>query len=94
MSSVAQKRSARSPTRPAGSIASLDIGCSKITCMIGRPGASETGSYALLGGGRQQTRGFNGGQITDMEGLERSIRLAVEMRNAKQESRFQASCWA
>ena len=28
--------------------------------------------------GRQQSRGFNGGAITDIEALERSIRLAVE----------------
>jgi cell division protein FtsA len=33
---------------------------------------------AVLGGGRHPTRGFTGGNITDMEGLERSIRLAVE----------------
>lgn len=59
-------------------IASLDIGSSKITCLIGRYDPSSRAGFSFLGGGRQQSRGFNGGSITDMEALERSIRLAVE----------------
>ena len=59
-------------------IASLDIGSSKITCLIGRYDPSSRAGYTFLGGGRQQSRGFNGGSIKDMEALERSIRLAVE----------------
>jgi cell division protein FtsA len=43
-----------------------------------RPDTDNPRRMAILGGGRQQTRGFSGGNITDMEGLERSIRLAVE----------------
>lgn len=59
-------------------IASLDIGSSKVTCLIGRYDPSSKAGFTFLGGGRQQSRGFNGGSIKDMDALERSIRLAVE----------------
>ena len=58
--------------------AALDIGCSKIACLIGRVDPGSRAGFAFMGGGRQQSRGFNGGAITDIEALERSIRLAVE----------------
>jgi cell division protein FtsA len=61
-----------------GTVAALDIGCSKITCLIGRNDGAGPRSFRILGAGRQQSRGFTGGTITDMEGLERAIRLAVE----------------
>ena len=64
--------------RPGEVFAALDIGCSKITCLIARRDLDEPQGYRLLGGGRQQSRGFEAGAITDMEGLERAIRLAVE----------------
>ena len=69
---------ARSGPRPGEVFAALDIGCSKITCLIARRDADEPQGYKLLGGGRQQSRGFLAGAITDMEALERAIRLAVE----------------
>ncbi len=59
-------------------IAALDIGCSKIACLIGRVDPGSRAGFQLMGGGRQQSRGFNGGAITDIEALERSVRLAVE----------------
>ena len=59
-------------------IASLDIGTSKITCLIGRYDPAVRSGFSFLGGGRQQSRGFKDGSITDMEALERSVRLAVE----------------
>ncbi|MAN74515.1 MAG: cell division protein FtsA [Henriciella sp.] len=59
-------------------VASLDIGSSKITCLIGRYDPQARAGFSFLGGGRQQSRGFKDGSITDMEALERSIRLAVE----------------
>lgn len=78
MSELSAKRLARLNGRPSGAVAALDIGCSKTTCLIARPDTDNPRRMAILGGGRQQTRGFSGGNITDMEGLERSIRLAVE----------------
>lgn len=58
-------------------VAALDIGGAKTACLIGQMGAGPHG-FQLLGGGRQRSRGISGGEITDMEALERSIRLAVE----------------
>lgn len=78
MANVQSKRMAAAGTRSIGTVAALDIGCSKITCLIGRNDGSGPRRFQIKGGGRQQSRGFNGGAITDMEGLERSIRLAVE----------------
>lgn len=68
----------RSGPRPGEVFASLDIGCSKITCLIARRDTDDPSKFTLIGGGRQQSRGFEAGAITDMEGLERAIRLAVE----------------
>lgn len=64
--------------RPGGVMAALDIGCSKITCLIARRDTDQPETFKLIGAGRQQSRGFEAGAITDMEGLERAIRLAVE----------------
>ncbi len=78
MSELSSKRLALLNGRPTGIVAALDIGCSKTTCLIARPDTDNPRRMNILGTGRQQTRGFAGGNITDMEGLERSIRLAVE----------------
>jgi cell division protein FtsA len=78
MSELSSKRLALLNGRPTGTVAALDIGCSKTTCLIARPDTDNPRRMTVLGAGRQQTRGFAGGTITDMEGLERSIRLAVE----------------
>jgi hypothetical protein len=78
MANVQSRRSARMGRSHTGTVAALDIGCSKITCLIGRNDGSGPRAFRILGAGRQQSRGFTGGTITDMEGLERSIRLAVE----------------
>lgn len=56
----------------------LDIGCSKVTCLIGHNDGSAPRHFKIHGSGSQPSRGFSGGAITDMDGLERSIRLAVE----------------
>ncbi|MEO0981955.1 MAG: cell division protein FtsA [Pseudomonadota bacterium] len=61
-----------------GIVAALDIGCSKIACLIARQTPDTPGGFEFLGGGRQQSRGFTGGAITDLDGLERAVRLAVE----------------
>lgn len=74
MSSVQHRTKLRAGT---ARLAALDIGCSKVTCFIGHRSDGPHG-FTLTGGGRQQSRGFEQGSITDMEGLERAIRLAVE----------------
>ncbi len=78
MANVQSRRTPRMGRSSTGTVAALDIGCSKITCLIGRNDGSGPRSFRILGAGRQQSRGFTGGTITDMEGLERAIRLAVE----------------
>ncbi len=78
MSSLPQRRAARGLPAQGELAAALDIGASKVTCLIGRVDASKSEGFSLIGGGRQQSRGFTGGAITDMESLERTVRLAVE----------------
>jgi len=58
--------------------AALDIGCSNLACLIARADSRQPGGFAIVAGGRQQSRGFSGGSMTDMDGLERCVRLAVE----------------
>lgn len=78
MSSLAQRRSASPSGQEGRLIAALDIGSSKVTCLVGRIDSRSGACFRLLGGGHQQSRGFTGGSITDMEALERAVRLAVE----------------
>lgn len=78
MATTEQRLKPRQVGKAGTVIASLDIGCSKIACLIGRVDPGSRAGFAFMGGGRQQSRGFNGGSITDIEALERSVRLAVE----------------
>lgn len=59
-------------------IAALDIGSSKVTCLISRRADADEGVPLVAGAGVQQTRGVRSGAAYDLEQLERSIRLAVE----------------
>lgn len=66
-------------TRKIGEIvAALDLGATKIACLIGRTIPPSEGGIELIGNGQQSSRGLKSGVVIDMEGLERSIRLAVE----------------
>ncbi len=59
-------------------IAALDIGSSKVTCLISRRADAVDGMPLVAGAGVQTTRGVRSGAAYDLEQLERSIRLAVE----------------
>ena len=59
-------------------MAALDIGSSKITCMIARRADATNGEPRVAGAGAQATKGVRAGAVVDLDGLERSIRLAVE----------------
>ena len=61
--------------RHAGSFGVLDIGTSKIVCIIARTEAD--GSLRVLGTGWQRGRGTRAGAIVDIEEAERAIRAAV-----------------
>ena len=79
MSSLAQRSTVRDRAHGRGTVmAALDIGSSKITCMIARRGDSTNGEPRVAGAGVQATKGVRAGAVVDLDGLERSIRLAVE----------------
>jgi cell division protein FtsA len=58
-------------------IAVLDIGSSKVSAMIARPG--EEGRLTVLGTGQRESRGVKRGYITDMAASEFAVREAVEL---------------
>jgi cell division protein FtsA len=59
----------------AGPFGVLDIGTTKIVCLIGR--VESDGTLRVLGSGMQKARGVRGGGITDLDEAERAIRAAV-----------------
>ncbi|MEM0986343.1 MAG: cell division protein FtsA [Pseudomonadota bacterium] len=78
MSSLSQRQRARNVLSDGDVVAALDIGSSKISCLIGRINRGSAAGVAFAGAGRQQSRGFRAGTITDIDALERAVRLAVE----------------
>jgi cell division protein FtsA len=67
------------PARPrhgrSGPFGVLDIGTTKIVCLIGR--TESDGSLRALGFGWQKGRGIRGGGIVDLDAAEKAIRVAV-----------------
>src|SRR5471030_3065224 len=53
----------------------VDIGTTKVACLIGR--VESDGTLRVLGFGWQKGRGLNSGDITDMDAAERAIRACV-----------------
>ncbi len=79
MSSLAQRTNIRDRVQGRGTImAALDIGSSKVTCMIARRGDATNDEPRVAGAGCQATKGIRAGAVVDLDNLERSIRLAVE----------------
>ena len=73
---------------PGTIISALDIGSSKICCVIATVVAAKNGegpTFRVLGMGTTVSRGINHGAIANLEDAERSIRLAVDgaERNAR-----------
>jgi len=64
-------------TRPlrTGPFGVLDIGSSKVVCLIGR--VDGDGQIRVLGVGHTQSRGVRAGSVTDLEAAEACIRAAV-----------------
>jgi cell division protein FtsA len=90
MSSLAQRSYARDrQTGRSPILAALDIGSSKVTCMIARRAAATDGKPLVAGSGSQSTRGVRSGAVVDMDALERSIRLAVEQAERAAECRIE-----
>jgi cell division protein FtsA len=61
----------------AGPFGVLDVGSTKVTCLIGR--TESDGTLRVLGGGFTRSRGVRGGSITDLDEAERAIRAAVAL---------------
>lgn len=79
MSSLAQRSNVRDRANGRGTVmAALDIGSSKVTCLISRRGDATDGEPRVAGAGAQGTKGVRSGAVVDLDNLERSIRLAVE----------------
>src|SRR6195952_5396248 len=53
----------------------VDIGTTKIACLIGR--VESDGALRVLGFGWQKGKGLNSGDITDLEAAEKAIRACV-----------------
>jgi cell division protein FtsA len=68
---------ARARNYRAGPFGVLDIGSTKIACLIGR--TDSDGTLRALGSGLTRSRGVRGGGITDLDEAERAIRAAVAM---------------
>lgn len=67
----------RAKTRGKGSIvAALDIGSSKIACLIARA-LDEDGAFEVVGMGHQAAAGIRGGTVVDIDAAEAAIREAV-----------------
>jgi cell division protein FtsA len=66
----------------------LDIGTTKITCLIGR--TESDGTLRVLGFGWQRGRGVRSGGITDIDEAERAIRAAVGQAETMADLRLRA----
>src|SRR6185437_15083996 len=80
------------PSRPrnmrAGPFGVLDIGTTKIACLIGR--TESDGTLRVLGFGWQKGRGVRGGEIVDLEEAERAIRACVGQAEDMADTRLRA----
>jgi cell division protein FtsA len=89
MSGLAQRSRVRDRSHGRSAVmAALDIGSSKITCLISRRADATDGEPRVCGAGVQPTRGVKAGAVVDMDALERSIRLAVEQAERAAETRI------
>jgi cell division protein FtsA len=86
LSSRAQQRNQGHGRNPL--VAALDIGSSKVACLIARRADSTNGEPRICGAGVHATKGVKAGAAVDMEALERSIRLAVEQAERAAETRI------
>ncbi|MDX6805589.1 cell division protein FtsA [Terrihabitans rhizophilus] len=86
------------PPKRAVEISVLDVGTSKISCLIGRLKPVESGPalpsrthrIEVLGIGHQRSRGIKGGAVVDMEAAEQSIRLAVDAAERMADARIES----
>ena len=74
------------PAYRPGLVAALDVGSSKIACVIGR---AEQGSLKILGSALRESAGVRAGTITSLELAEESIRDCVAAAENHADARIQ-----
>jgi cell division protein FtsA len=84
---MAPSRGLRLGRARAGSFGVLDIGSTKIVCVIAR--IESDGTPRALGFGWQKARGIKAGSVVDMEEAERSIRAAVASAEQMADTRLE-----
>ncbi len=78
----------RNTPRQSGPFGVLDIGSTKIACLIAR--CESDGSLRVLGTGWQRSQGVRNGGIVDIEAAERAIRAAVGLAEEQADTRLRA----
>src|SRR3984957_13979777 len=78
--------SAERPAFRTGLVTILDIGSSKVICLIGR---AEPGSRKVLGAALRESQGIKSGTITSINQAEESIREAVAAAENHADTRIQ-----
>ena len=74
------------PAKKSAILSALDVGTSKVVCLIARLDPMEnsemlrgrTHRMRVLGIGHQRSRGLKGGVVVDLDEAERAVRLAVD----------------
>src|SRR6202021_2861435 len=74
------------PAYRTGLVSALDIGSSKVACVIGR---AEQGTLKILGSSLRESAGLRAGTITSLELAEESIRDCVAAAENMADSRIQ-----
>ena len=83
---VRLKTNEDSPAYRTGLIAALDVGSSKVVCLIGR---AEPGSLKVLGAALRESQGIRAGTVTSLDLAEESIRDAVAAAENHADTRIQ-----
>ena len=74
------------PAYRTGLVAALDVGTSKIVCVIGR---AEAGSLKVLGSALRESAGLKAGTVTSLDLAEESIRDCVAAAENMADARIQ-----
>src|ERR1041385_3521570 len=69
-----------------GIVVALDVGSSKVACIIGR---AEQGGIQVLGSALHESLGIRSGAVSNLDAAERSIRAAVDAAEQLADMRIQ-----
>lgn len=72
------RRKNERPKPRGGLIAALDVGTTKVCCLIAKPDGGDNGAPRIVGIGHQVSRGLRSGLVVDLEAAEAAIRATVE----------------